>query len=122
MAGSYVSFILKCWQVSQLSIIIVISAFILVYYFYLTLKHFLFFFSLQLVRSSHSLVLHKIGVLITLYKIHRRSSCPEVFCKETFLTKINSQKNTCTRISFLIKLQTERSQFIKKDTNTTFSL
>ena len=28
----------------------------------------------------------------------------------------NSQKNTCARVSFIIKLQTEACSFIKKDT------
>ena len=45
-----------------------------------------------------------------------RSSRPEVFCKKVFL-KIsqNSQENTCTRASFLIKLQAPACSFIKKE-------
>ena len=45
-----------------------------------------------------------------------RSSRPEVFCKKVFL-KIsqNSQENTCTRVSFLIKLQAPACSFIKKE-------
>ena len=35
-----------------------------------------------------------------------RSSLPEVFCKKVFLEiSQNSQKSTCARVSFLIKLQ-----------------
>ena len=35
-----------------------------------------------------------------------RSSRPDVFCKKVFLEiSQNSQKNTCARVSFLIKLQ-----------------
>ena len=43
----------------------------------------------------------------------------EVSVKKVFL-KIskNSQENTCSRISFLIKLQTEAGNFIKKDSGT----
>ena len=41
-------------------------------------------------------------------KIHKRSNCREVFCK--------SQENTYARISFLIKLQAEGLQFIKRKT------
>ena len=45
----------------------------------------------------------------------------EVFCKEKVFLEIsqNSQENTCTRASFLIKLQAA-SNFIKKDWNRCF--
>ena len=46
-----------------------------------------------------------------------RSSRPEVFCKN-FVPKnfTNSQENTCARVYFLIKLQSEAGNFIKKET------
>ena len=39
---------------------------------------------------------------------------PEVFCNKGALR--NSQEKTCVRVSFLIKLQAEVSNFIKKET------
>ena len=41
-----------------------------------------------------------------------RSSCSEVFLK----VSLDSQENTCARISFLIKLQAQACNFIKKET------
>ena len=44
-----------------------------------------------------------------------RSNRPDVFCKKVFLEiSQNSQKNTCARVSFLIKLGAETCNFIKK--------
>ena len=50
-----------------------------------------------------------------------RSSRPGVFCeKVAFInsqnSQENSQENTCTRVSFLIKLQAQAYIFIKKET------
>ena len=47
-----------------------------------------------------------------------RSSRPEVFCKKKVFLKFlqNSQENTCARVSFLIKLEAEACNFIKKVT------
>ena len=40
-----------------------------------------------------------------------------VLCKKVFLEiSQNSQENTCARVSFLIKLQAETCNFIKKET------
>ena len=40
-----------------------------------------------------------------------------VICKKVFLEiSQNSQENTCSRVSFLIKLQAEACSFIKKET------
>ena len=45
-----------------------------------------------------------------------RSSCPEMFCKKVFLQiSKNSQESTCARVSFLIKLQSQVCNFIKKE-------
>ena len=41
-----------------------------------------------------------------------RSSCSEVFLK----ISLDSQENTCARISFLIKLQVRACNFIKRET------
>ena len=43
---------------------------------------------------------------------------PEVFCKGKVFLEIsqNSQENTCAGVSFLIKLQAEACNFIKKET------
>ena len=46
-----------------------------------------------------------------------RNSRPDVFCKKVFLEiSQNSQKNTCARVSFLIKLQAQPCNVIKKET------
>ena len=46
-----------------------------------------------------------------------RCSRPEVFLKKEFLEiPQNSQENTCTRVSFLIKLQASACNFIKIET------
>ena len=46
-----------------------------------------------------------------------RSSPAEVFCKKVFLKILqNSKENNCARTSFLIKLQAEAWNFIKKET------
>ena len=45
-----------------------------------------------------------------------RNSRLEVFCKKVFLeTPQNSQENTCARASFLIKLQAQACNLIKKE-------
>ena len=45
---------------------------------------------------------------------YSRSSCPEVFCKKGVLRNfINSQENTCYRVSFLISCRLETCNFIK---------
>ena len=51
------------------------------------------------------------------YGLIRQKQPPEVFCKKG-VVKIsqNSQENTCARVSFLIELQTEACNFIKKET------
>ena len=48
---------------------------------------------------------------------NNRSRLPEVFRKKKVFLEIsqNSHENTCTRISFLIKLQASVSNFIKKE-------
>ena len=44
-----------------------------------------------------------------------RSGHPEVFCKKVFLENLqNSHKNTCARVSFLIKLQSSTLQLYSK--------
>ena len=52
---------------------------------------------------------------VSIYQSHFRRSRPEVFCKKMFLEiSHNSQENTCSRVSFLLKLQV--LAFIKKET------
>ena len=51
-----------------------------------------------------------------------RSSRPEVFYKKLFLEiSQNSLENTCARVSFLVKLQVQASNFIKKKLWQVFS-
>ena len=63
-------------------------------------------------RTIHQGTLKDLGKLQEVQK-----ESPKVFYKKNFL-KIsqNSQKNTCTRVSFLVKLQAETCNFIKKMT------
>ena len=45
-----------------------------------------------------------------------RSSRPEVFSEKSVLANfINSQENNCARVSFIIKLQAQACNFIKKE-------
>ena len=53
---------------------------------------------------------------ITIYcNIYFQKKPPEAFCKKKVFLEIsqNSQENTCTRVSFLIKLQAEAYEIIK---------
>ena len=70
-------------------------------------------FPLGLVRCNCLQVFHMIFQQKS-RKIHRRSSCAEFSCK--------SHEKTCVSICFLIKLQADGLQFIKKDSITGFFL
>ena len=48
-------------------------------------------------------------------KEHRKKQPPQVFCKKRVLRNFaNLQENTCTRVSFLIKLQAGPATLLKK--------
>ena len=59
-------------------------------------------------------IIYKFKILLSSEAVARRC-----FVKKVFLEiSQNSQENTCVRVSFLIKLQTEACNFIKKETLT----
>ena len=59
-----------------------------------------------------------IETLLHRYNVQRTEAATRgVLCKKVFLEiSQNSQENTCARVSFLIKLQAQACNFIKKET------
>ena len=48
-------------------------------------------------------------------KEHRKKQPPQVFCEKNVLRNLaDLQENTCTRVSFLIKLQVGPATLLKK--------